>query len=381
MVGGTNFERHPFNLATNGHRQPGSSIKPFILATALQHGIGPGSVWASAPKTFRFRRYGKKDVFVVRNFQNRYSGSLSLADATAYSDNSVFAEIGMKVGPKRVARTAAKMGIRTPLSTNPAMLLGGLKEGVTPLEMAYAYSTIANTGKRVSGTLASASQGPVAIEKVVDPYGHTIDTDRVTARRVYSTAVGRQMRELLHGVVMNGTGKSAQVGAWSAGKTGTTENYGDAWFCGFTDRYTTCVWVGYADRLKSMSTEYNGAPVEGGTFPAEIWADLMSSVLTIDAARHPNLPSLNQTPSGPTLQTAPQTNTTPAPSQQQTQPQAAPQQQTPAPQPQSPPPSPGGGGGGGGGGGTGGGGGGGNGGGGGGTGKGGGAKPPASGTG
>jgi penicillin-binding protein 1A len=373
MVGGTNFERHPFNLATNGHRQPGSSIKPFILASALQHGIGPGSVWASAPKAIRFRRHGRTDVFVVHNFQNRYSGSLTLTDATAYSDNSVFAEIGMKVGPKRVARMANKMGIRTPLSTNPAMLLGGLQEGVTPLEMAYAYSTIANHGKRVSGTLASGSMGPVAIEKVVDPSGRTIDQDRVTARRVYSPAVGQQMRDLLHGVVMNGTGKSAQVGTWSAGKTGTTENYGDAWFVGFTDRYTIAVWVGYADRVKSMSTLYNGAPVEGGTFPAEIWADLMSSILTIDAARHPNQPLLNQQPTGPSLQ-APQTNTTTTttPSQQQTQPRAAPQQSAPPPQPQPSPPPAGGGG-------TGNGGGGGGNGGGGGTGKGGGAKPPGAG--
>jgi penicillin-binding protein 1A len=375
MVGGTDFERHPFNLATNGHRQPGSSIKPFILATALQHGIGPGSVWSSAPKLLHFRRHGKSDVFAVRNFQNLYSGSVTLADATAHSDNSVFAEIGMKVGPKHVAHEAEKMGIKTRLSTNPAMLLGGLKEGVTPLEMAFAYSTIANNGKRVSGTLASSRMGPVAIEKVADATGHTIDRDKVKADRVYSSAVGQQMRDLLHGVVVSGTGKNSQVGAWSAGKTGTTENYGDAWFVGFTDRYTIAVWVGYADNVKSMSTEYNGAPVEGGTYPAEIWADMMSAILSIDAARHPDQTLVN--PSAPSLQTAPPTTTTPqTPSQgggggQQTTPQQ--QQQAPPPQQHSPAPQGGGGGGGGNGGGGGGGGGNGGGGNGGGTGKGGGA--------
>ncbi|HKO26936.1 MAG TPA: transglycosylase domain-containing protein, partial [Solirubrobacteraceae bacterium] len=266
MVGGTDYERHPFNLATNGHRQPGSSIKPFILATALEHGIGPGSVWPSEPETFHFRKHGREDTFVVHNFANEYAGSTTLTDATAHSDNSVFARIGMHLGPKRVAREAAKMGIRTRLSTNPAMLLGGLREGVTPLEMAYAYSTIANGGKRVSGTLASNPYGPVAIQKVSDSAGKTIDVDHEKWERVYSWEVGQEMKSLLRGVVLSGTGRSAQVSQWSAGKTGTTENYGDAWFCGFTHRYTTCVWVGYPDRVQSMRTEYNGGPVEGGTF-------------------------------------------------------------------------------------------------------------------
>ncbi|TMK67770.1 MAG: penicillin-binding protein [Actinobacteria bacterium] len=370
MVGGNNFERHPFNLATNGHRQPGSAIKPFILAAALSHGISPDSVWTSAPRVFKFRRRdGKIDYFGVRNFQNRYVGSRTLTDATAWSDNSVFAAVGMKVGPKRVARMATKMGIKTPVSTNPAMLLGGLKEGVTPLEMAYAYSTIANGGKRVSGTMGSSKMGPVAIEKVADPAGHTIDRDKVKAERVFSSTVGDEMRSLLHGVIVSGTGTHAQVGTWAAGKTGTTEDYGDAWFVGFTDRYTIAVWVGYADHVKSMRTEYGGAPVEGGTYPAEIWADIMSSILSIDASRHPNLAPVTTGPSAP-VQTAPSTTTTPQTpttgggGTQNAQPQQTPQPSSPAPQQPSTPPSGGssgggngGGGGGGGGGGTGGGGG------------------------
>jgi len=346
MVGGNNFERHPFNLATNGHRQPGSAIKPFILAAALSHGISPDSVWTSAPRVFKFRRRdGKIDYFGVRNFQNRYVGSRTLADATAWSDNSVFAAVGMKVGPKRVARMATKMGIKTPVSTNPAMLLGGLKEGVTPLEMAYAYSTIANGGRRVSGTMASSRMGPVALEKVTDPTGHTIDRDKVSSQRVYSSTVGDEMRSLLHGVIVSGTGAHAQIGAWAAGKTGTTEDYGDAWFVGFTDRFTIAVWVGYADHVKSMRTEYGGSPVEGGTFPAEIWADIMSSVLSIDASRHPNQLPTTTGPSAPSLQTAPSTTTTPQTSTggtggtQQVQPQTPQQPSSPAPQQPPPPPS------------------------------------------
>jgi penicillin-binding protein 1A len=347
MVGGTDYERRPFNLATSGHRQPGSSIKPFILATALEHGIGPGSVWASAPKAIPFRHRGVSDVFRVHNFENEYSGSITLADAITHSDNSVFAEIGMKMGPRRVAREARKMGIKTHLSTNPAMLLGGLKRGVTPLEMAYAFSTIANGGKRVSGTLASSHLGPVAIEKVADASGKTIDADHVKYDRVYSWEVGQEMKNLLHGVVTSGTGKNSQVGVWSAGKTGTTEDYGDAWFIGFTEKYTIAVWVGYADQVKSMRTEYQGGAVEGGSYPAEIWADIMSSILDIEAVRHPDeappeeLPDPGYTPSEP----AP---AEPAPSEPA--PEAAPQYQAPVPQPTpepAPTPAPQGGGGGG----------------------------------
>jgi penicillin-binding protein 1A len=286
MVGGDNFERRPFNLATNGHRQPGSAIKPFILAAALERGIGPGSVWASQRKVFPYREpNGKKDIFVVQNYENSYSGSTTLAAATARSDNSVYAEIGMNIGRKNVAKMANEMGIRTKLSTNPAMLLGGLKEGVTPLEMAFAYSTIANRGRRVSGTLASYKGGPVAIEKVEDTRGKTKDKNKTRSKRVYSEAVGEQMRALLHGVVVGGTGTKAQVGEWAAGKTGTTENYGDAWFVGFTDRYTAAVWVGYPNSVKYMTTHYHGQPVAGGTFPTEIWHDFMSAAIRIDEAR------------------------------------------------------------------------------------------------
>jgi penicillin-binding protein 1A len=325
MVGGTDFEKKPFNLATNGHRQPGSAMKPFILATALEKGIGPGSVWASHRKVIPYREpNGKKDIFVVRNYEGSYAGSATLASATARSDNSVFAEIGMKLGPKKVAKTASEMGIRTKLSTNPSMLLGGLKEGVTPLEMAYAYSTIANRGRRVSGTLASYKLGPVAIEKVEDARGKTRGKNKTRSKRVYSEGVGEQMRALLHGVVVGGTGTKAQVGEWAAGKTGTTENYGDAWFVGFTDRYTAAVWVGYPDSVKYMTTAYNGGPVAGGTFPTEIWHDFMSAAIRIDAARGTDEGATG--PSGPVAPIAP----APAPAPQQQQ-QTTPQEPQQAP--------------------------------------------------
>ena len=220
------------------------------------------------------RRSKGGDPFVVRNYEDSYAGISSLRSATARSDNSVYAELGLRVGTKRIAALAEQMGVRTNLSTNPAMTLGGLKEGVTPLEMAYAYSTIANKGVRVSGSLASYPGGPVAIEDVKG--GGRDDHNEKRTERVFPDAVGETAQQLLAGVVLGGTGRGAQIGEFAAGKTGTTENYGDAWFVGFNKELTVAVWVGYPDKLKYMETEYGGQPVAGGTIPTDIWHDLMT---------------------------------------------------------------------------------------------------------
>jgi penicillin-binding protein 1A len=280
MVGGTDFERRPFNLATNGHRQPGSAFKPFILVRALEDGVSPEATFTSQRKELPI----KGDApFVVRNYDDQYAGISSLRSATARSDNSVYAELGLRVGTKRVAALAERMGVRTRLSTNPAMTLGGLKEGVTPLEMAYAYSTIANKGVRVSGSLASYPGGPVAIEEVKG--GGREDHNEKRTERVFPEAVGETAQQLLTGVVLGGTGRGAQIGEFAAGKTGTTENYGDAWFVGFNNELTVAVWVGYPDKLKYMETEYGGQPVAGGTIPTDIWHDLMRSWIGIRDGR------------------------------------------------------------------------------------------------
>jgi penicillin-binding protein 1A len=284
MVGGTDFDARPFNLATNGHRQPGSAFKPFVLVRALSDGIDPNSTWASMPKELPFRGKKGPELFKVSNYEDSYLGSASLWSATATSDNSVFAELGMEVGPKRVARMARRMGIRTDLSTNPAMLLGGLEEGVTPLEMAYAYSTLANDGTRVSGSLAPNDKGPVAIREVRGPNGVTVNEPNET--RVFPKKVGQVAKDMLSLVVTSGTGEAAQVGdeiIW--GKTGTTENYGDAWFVGSNEQLTVAIWVGYADKLQPMEYEYAGSPVAGGTYPAVIFSDFMGAWLELREAR------------------------------------------------------------------------------------------------
>ncbi len=289
MVGGRNYDESPFNLATEGERQPGSSFKAFDLAAALEDGISPDSVWTSAQKEFIVPNTDGKEKFVVHNDEGNYTGSNTLIGATAFSDNSIYAEVGLKVGTHRIAALAHQMGITTPLSTNPAMTIGGLTVGVTPIDMAHAYETIAHGGRRVSGTLVEDDQ-PVGIQEVEAggrplPDGSRRDVNRVVTNRVLPAEVAATETSMLEAVVQYGTGRAAALGQFAAGKTGTTSNYGDAWFVGWDSKYTVAVWVGYPNKLIPMSYAFNGGPVLGGTYPALIWHDFMTSALQIDKAR------------------------------------------------------------------------------------------------
>jgi penicillin-binding protein 1A len=289
MVGGPDFDTAPFNLATQGHRQPGSSIKPFTLLTALEEGISPETVYESAPQEFHFGKKGQ-ETFTVSNDEDSYLGSCSIICATTYSDNSIYAQLALE-GLKgktihdrtnSIATTIHKMGYEDPISTNPAMVLGGLTLGVTPVGWTYAYSTIGNNGDRVSGTLAPRpGDSPVSYTQVTDKDGKTIkggDNDS-THKQVLDQGTAEEARGILETVVSGGTGTNAQTGAegeW--GKTGTTSEEVDAWFCGgVSDEVTACVWVGYPDSATPMTTLYNGGPVMGGTFPALIWANVISA--------------------------------------------------------------------------------------------------------
>jgi penicillin-binding protein 1A len=297
MVGGPDFQTKPFNLATQGHRQPGSSIKPFTLITALEEGISPYTVYPSEHRTFHFGKHGN-EVFEVSNDEDSYLGSCDIVCATTYSDNSIYAALGLEGlkgktvedRTRSIAGTIHKAGYEDPISTNPAMVLGGLKEGVTPVGWAYAYSTIGNDGNRVSGTLAPRpGDSPVSYTQVTNKDGETIkggDNDS-THEQVFDQENAETAKGILETVVSGGTGTNAQIGAegqW--GKTGTTENNGDAWFCGGVgDEVTACVWVGYPDTTTPMTTLYNGGPVMGGTFPALIWASVISAWRDIQAER------------------------------------------------------------------------------------------------
>ena len=304
MVGGNDYQNQPFNLATNGHRQPGSAFKPFTLATALSQGISPYSTYASNEKLFKVPK-SKNEWFDVHNYGDTYYGSSTLSDATIHSDNSVYSELALgrtlrcegcggspavRGGTKRIAHTAHEMGIDTKFSTNPSMVLGAIDPGVSPLEMAHAFLTIASGGERIGGNLDATlgpndtpyQLAPVAIDKVTAPGGDTIAEDKPRKIRVLSSGVASTMKSILHNNVLAGTGVLAQSAGHNAwGKTGTTENNGDAWFCGGTDHFTACVWVGHADTNTPMTTDYNGGPVDGGTYPAYIWGRIMAAVEAI----------------------------------------------------------------------------------------------------
>jgi penicillin-binding protein 1A len=355
MVGGPivngqeDYQQHPFNLAADGDRQPGSSFKPFTLAVALESGISPDSIWTSAPQNMWVHVPGGTRQFVVRNFANAYSGRISLADATAVSDNSVFAQVGVRVGTPRIARMAERAGIRTPVSTNPSMILGGLTTGVSALDMAHAYETFATGGRKVfNPTLGSGDEGPIGIHSITCPVcAHSgIPVHMVNHpdyRRIMPAPVASTVEQLLTGVVNFGTGTKAAIpGVLVAGKTGTTSNYGDAWFVGWTPQMTVAVWVGYPNKLVSMSTQYNGQPVEGGTFPAIIWHAFMTQALQILAQENPSSHTpvpVTTTPVAP-ITTTPATPVTPAPVAPAPTTHSTPTPKAPAPAAATQPPAP-----------------------------------------
>ncbi len=351
MVGGPNFETKPFNLATQGHRQPGSSIKPFTLVTALEEGISPYTTFESAPQYIHYGKHGQ-EVFKVNNDEDSYLGSCDIVCATTYSDNSIYAQLGLEALKGRtiqdrthsIAGTIHKAGYDDPVSTNPSMVLGGLELGVTPLGWTYAYSTIGNNGDRVSGTLAPRpGDSPVAYTQVTDQDGRTIregDNDSIHTQAI-PEGVAEEAKGILETVVSSGTGTHANIGAsgqW--GKTGTTENNGDAWFCGgVEDEVTACVWVGYADTTTPMTTLYNGGPVMGGTFPALIWASVISAWEEIRAERAAEAKERKESKrdSGSTY-TAPESTgeTEPAPEESEPSEPAEPEEAPAAPEPAEP---------------------------------------------
>jgi penicillin-binding protein 1A len=346
MIGGDDYSTAPFNLATQGQRQPGSAFKPFILAQALGRGISPDSTWTSAKMAHCVTRKKGRCVeeFEVNNYEDAYAGVQSLRTATTFSDNAVYAQVGIRVGTRKVADLARRMGIRSPVSHNLAMTLGGLKQGVTPLDMAHAYQTLAQRGRFIYGTMSPGATerseltiprpGPVGIKKigrgddgnkpVTLPNGEKAENETLDWP-VMKSAVADQVTSILATVVTSGTATRAQIpDTFAAGKTGTTENYGDAWFVGWTENITVAVWVGYPDELRPMQTEFNGEPVAGGTYPAGIWKTFMERAI----AYKDYAPKEEEEPDVPVAPApaAPETPGVPAP-------------ETPVPAPEDSPPA------------------------------------------
>ncbi|HEX3174234.1 MAG TPA: transglycosylase domain-containing protein [Solirubrobacterales bacterium] len=261
MASSSNYENSKFNLAAQGHRQPGSTFKTFVLTTAIKQGIDPYSTYyTSKHLDLDLPEWGHWDVSTA---DEGYLGRVNLQQATVASDNTVFAQLDLDVGPRQVKATAKSMGIASPLDGIPAEGLGGLRVGVSPLEMADAYATLAAGG---------IHRNPVAIEKVAFPGGHVDRPEEPKPRRVVPAPVAYQVWRLLHDNIVEGTGTAAYTGCpGQGGKTGTTDNFTDAWFAGIQPNLASVVWVGYPQSNAIEMTGVHGITVYGGTFPAEIW--------------------------------------------------------------------------------------------------------------
>jgi penicillin-binding protein 1A len=264
MVGGRNYSKSQFNLAAQARRQPGSAFKPFVLAAALQEGISPSTRFVSAPISIQL---GDR-VWAPSNYEDEYLGDIDLTDATVHSDNVVYAQLTQLVGPRAVARTARRLGITSRLRGYFSIGLG--TQAVNPLELARSFSAFANGGYRID--TSTFGNRPRVVDEITTPSGKTIVRNDQLPRRMLTPRTAAWVNRLLEDVVQSGTGtRAALAGRPAAGKTGTTENYGDAWFVGYTPQLVTAVWVGYPTGLRPMLTEFEGGPVAGGTLPALIW--------------------------------------------------------------------------------------------------------------
>jgi penicillin-binding protein 1A len=271
MASSTSYKKVKYNYAAQGRRQAGSTFKVMVLMAALRKGVNPRSTFYTSRPLDLQTPYGP---WKVSTYAHTYGGSMNLITATTQSDNTVYAQLILDIGPDAVKQAAKDMGITSHLDGYPAEGLGGLRLGVSPLEMANAYATIAAGGIR---------HKPLAVRKVVFPDGKSEDVGKPKGTRTFSEGVAWEATQILERNVQAGTGTKAQIGCPAAGKTGTVDEYTDAWFIGFTPKLTTAVWVGYPNQKVPMYSVH-GIRVAGGTFPAMIWHDYMAKVGTGDCS-------------------------------------------------------------------------------------------------
>jgi penicillin-binding protein 1A len=266
MLSGRNYQKDQLNLA-DARRQPGSSFKPFTLVAAFRDGIPPGSVFSTKSPLY-LPQWTGNDCSCVSNAEGAGdAGYESLWGATKDSINVVFAQLILEVGPDKVVRAAHDMGIESELPAVPSLTLG--TADVTPIEMASAYQTLANDGKHCE---------PYTVTKVVDADG-VLYRHKPVCKQVVAPEIAHLVTAMLQGVVSGGTGTAAALGSWPvAGKTGTTQDYTNAWFVGYTRQVSTAVWVGFPGTPDSLSL-YFGGSVFGGTLAAPIWHDYMLRVM------------------------------------------------------------------------------------------------------
>ena len=255
FVGGLDHTASPFDRAADARRQAGSSWKPFVYLTALEAGLTPDAPVVDEPVML--------GAWSPRNYEDGYLGPITLQQALAQSVNTVAVRLADQVGRTNVAATARRLGVASPINTDPAMALGTSQ--VSPLEMAQAYAAFANGGQRVTA---------YGVERIRTNAGAVVWQRRAPApQQVIGNPPLGELNQMLRAVISSGTGVRAAIpGRDVAGKTGTTSDYRDAWFCGFTGDLATVVWMGRDDN-SSMRR------VTGGSAPAELWRSVMSTGL------------------------------------------------------------------------------------------------------
>ena len=252
LVGGRNYTKSQFNRITKARRQPGSAFKPFVYLTAIEQGMTPHSTEIDEPV-----RIGK---WQPENYKREYLGPVTLTLALSKSLNTVAAKLAVKTGPKNIIATARRLGINAELAANASIALGTSE--VTPLEMTSAFATFANGGTGVV---------PHIVKRITTADGTLLYERRGSGiGQVMSSADAGAMNFMLREVITSGTGTRAAIpGVDIAGKTGTSQNYRDAWFIGYSSYYVLTVWTGNDDNSPTKR-------VTGGGLPAQIWKDVMA---------------------------------------------------------------------------------------------------------
>lgn len=252
VVGGVDYTASQFNRAVTARRQPGSSFKPIVYLTALENGFTPLSRHFDTPFNF--------DNWVPKNYSGKYYGEVVLRDALAQSLNTVAARLTIELGPEQVVDTAYRLGITSQLHPHPSISLGTGE--VSLLEMTSAYAPLANDGR---GVIADVIQSIATAQEHVIYRKLDVGPGRVISRRNVA-----MMNDMLEHAVRSGTGGAARFGDWQiAGKTGTTQDFRDAWFIGFSSQLVTGIWMGNDD-----GSQTDG--ITGGSLPAKAFADFMS---------------------------------------------------------------------------------------------------------
>jgi len=269
LVGGRDFfgtaDHAKFDLASQKGRPAGSSFKPLVLGAAIEKGF-PLDVPYSAPSTIRIPL--ETGAWTVSNYGGANGGRPDLVEATVRSYNTTFAQLMMQVGPADAVAFANRVGIKSPLAVVPSTVLG--VNDVTPLEMSSAFGTFANRGIHLE---------PTFVEEILRPDGTILYQHERSPRRAVDRSVADQLTAVLRQVIERGTGTRARIGRPAAGKTGTGQDWTDAWFVGFTPNLATAVWIGFPEGQISMTPPRTRITVTGGSWPAQIWQLFMSAAL------------------------------------------------------------------------------------------------------